>query len=1105
MVTGPTTASEGEGEGEGEGEETVGGPIDGLAAALHLYRTGQIDEAEARCRAIVERDPHCGEAWDRLARIAERQGRAAQAEAHYLRAVTDLRHPAEAHHNLAVLLQLRGALDDAQEHYRRALALGLQHALLHSNLGCLLRDRGHLQEAADEFARALALDDTSAHAHSNLGITLTLQGRVDRALPHLRRAVDLQPAWDLAHSNLLFCLNYADDVAPVEVAAHHLAFGRRHPVPEDLDGAMAMPVELDSERPLRVGFVSPDLKQHSVAYFLEPLLRATDRTAFDLVCYADVLKPDAVTERLRAAVERWRPIRGLADADVARLVRADRVDILIDLAGHTAYNRLSLFATRAAPVQMTYLGYCNTTGLDAVDWRITDAWADPPGLTESLHSEELLRVSHGFLCFQPHADAPAPRPPPACADGRVTFGSFNLPAKISPATLTLWAEILRRVPDSRLLLKSPLADPATRSSLAQRLAASPLAGHDVQVLGRVADERDHLAAYGGVDVALDTWPYGGTTTTCEALWMGVPVVTLTGGSHASRVGASLLTRLGAPELVAETPAAYIAAAVGLATDLDRLVALRSSLRARMASSGITDATAFARSFGEALRRAWRIRVEQERAHARPLPAATTLAPLVGDLRVVVPDTLDQITPYVLAEQHDWFEDEMTFVRALLARGERAIDIGANHGVYALTMARRVGFSGRVWAFEPNATVAARLRASIAVNALPQASVVEAALTSARAARAGGDDGRGLFVSGAQSELGRLVSDGDAEGGATTRVALMTLDDCRGRLGMSGIAFVKIDAEGAEADIIDGGREFFTAESPLVMFEVRQGAMPNMALLDRFHGLGYRGFRLIPGLGLLAPLDDGDPGAADLRALDPFTLNVFACKGDRAALLEQRGLLARASTAGAGGPSTAGASGAWRPYLHAQLFAAPLWPRWSAFLAAADGDRDPADRAYLSGLDQYALSRRITDAPAARHAALAAALKIIAACAGPRATVPVLQTLARVSYEAGARAVAIQALNRLAERCRAATDAEIDRPFLPVSPRFDDLPPGEEDGDRVRWVAAAVLEQRERLRAFSSFYTASDPATRACLESIAELGYQSPEMARRLDLVRRRAR
>ncbi len=277
---------------------------DEMPDVLHLYRTGALDEAEARCRAIVERDPGRGAAWDRLAHIAEQRGQMAAAEAHYHRAITTLADPAEAHSNLAVLLQRRGDLAGAQEHYRRAIALGMRHAMLHSNYGCALRGVGRLQESAEEFERALALDDALAHAHSNLGVTLALQGEIAGAVAHGRRAVALQPEWELARNNLLFCLNYADDLDADQIAAPHLAFGRRRPAPDEL--APELDADADPDRRLRIGLVSPDFKQHSVAYFIEPILEACDRDrdALELTCYADVPSPDAVSERLRAAADR---------------------------------------------------------------------------------------------------------------------------------------------------------------------------------------------------------------------------------------------------------------------------------------------------------------------------------------------------------------------------------------------------------------------------------------------------------------------------------------------------------------------------------------------------------------------------------------------------------------------------------------------------------------------------------------------------------------------------------------------------------------------------------------------------------------------------------
>jgi FkbM family methyltransferase len=488
----------------------------------------------------------------------------------------------------------------------------------------------------------------------------------------------------------------------------------------------------------------------------------------------------------------------------------------------------------------------------------------------------------------------------------------------------------------------------------------------------------------------------------------------------------------------------------------------------------------------------------------------------GPVRVVVPDSLGQITSYVLAEQRDWFEDEIDFVRAALVRGDRAVDIGANHGVYALALAQRVGFTGRVWAFEPGGAVAERLRASLQINGLPQAEVVTAAVSD--------HEGSGTLVGGGHSELGHLRRTQDAAGasaGPGEAVELVTLDGCRARLGLRDIAFVKIDAEGAEAEIIEGGRRFFAEESPLVMFEVRPGAAPiDTDLVARFEGLGYRVYRLVPGLGLLAPFDAARP-------LDPFTLNLFACRADRAQLLERRGLLATADLSPA---SADGApAGAGLVHLRVHLFAAALWPRWSSWIAAAPAAA-PQDRDYARALDHYAVARQITEPPARRLAALERALGLIRACARERATLAIWQTCARIACEAGERALAVEALERIVDRCTrgagdpiaqghahaggsgvgdVVVDVELACPFLAVSPRFDDIAPAEPDDPRaaerelIRWVTAAALEQRERLRAFSSFYSAGDPATLASLETIARLGYQSPEMARRLLLVKQR--
>jgi predicted O-linked N-acetylglucosamine transferase (SPINDLY family) len=343
-----------------------------------------------------------------------------------------------------------------------------------------------------------------------------------------------------------------------------------------------------------------------VSYFFEPVLAAHDAAAFEVFCYSDAPVADAVTQRLRAQAGQWRDIAGLSDERVAALIRADRIDLLVDLAGHTARNRLLVFARRPAPVQATWLGYPNTTGLAAIDFRVTDAVSDPPGQTEAWHTEELVRLAGPFSCYAPPAESPPVSPLPALAAGHVTFGCLNNLAKLTPPTVALWAQLLGAVAGSRLLLKaSGLADAETAARLRQEFAGQGIDPARLDLRGAGQSVARHLGVYHQVDVALDPFPYNGTTTTCEALWMGVPVVTLAGDAHVSRVGASLLTHLDLTACIAESPAAYVDRARGLAGDLARLAVLRAGLRERLRASPLCDGPGFTRQLEDAFRAMWR--------------------------------------------------------------------------------------------------------------------------------------------------------------------------------------------------------------------------------------------------------------------------------------------------------------------------------------------------------------------------------------------------------------------------------------------------------------------------------------------------------------------
>jgi predicted O-linked N-acetylglucosamine transferase (SPINDLY family) len=510
--------------------------------------------------------------------------------------------PAEALVNLGAHFGKLGQAEEAIKHYRRALELQPGYPEAWTGLGTVLHLAGRSSEAVSCHTRALQLDPRDRQAHFGRGQSLQALNRIDEALADFDAHLALRPEHHEARSFRLFLLNYRDDLSREALFAEHRAYGLA--VEEDVRGSPEPPPfaqDPDPGRRIRLAFLSPDMRGHSVSYFLEPLLLGLDRRQFDVILYHDHFSVDAVSERLRAGAAVWRHVSGLADDVVEKTIREDRPDVLVDLAGHTGFNRVELFARRLAPVQITYLGYPNTTGLAAMDYRFTDAIADPPGDPDKLCVERLVRFAPTAWSYLPPADAPSPAREADAAAHAVTFGSFNVLSKASSRTLGLWREVLEAVPGSRLLVKSSGMEPEYWMA---RLSGAGIPPGRVELLPMTPGVHEHLARYGLVDIALDCYPYHGTTTTCEALWMGVPVVTLAGDRHAARVGASLLSAVGHPEWIASTPGDYVRIAAGLASRPERLRAMRPGLREEMKRSRLMDHGTHAELFGAAVRSCW---------------------------------------------------------------------------------------------------------------------------------------------------------------------------------------------------------------------------------------------------------------------------------------------------------------------------------------------------------------------------------------------------------------------------------------------------------------------------------------------------------------------
>ena len=508
--------------------------------------------------------------------------------------------------NYANVLAMQGKFDLAIPIYQQVISLA--PANTDARLGianCLSQTRRwdeaivHLAAARQTIPAGPARDPIDARYLSSLHSA----GRVEDAISAIREQITRAPDDLFLRGALAQTLNYSDRATPAEIAQAHLDYSQTlaRTLPPASPRTYANPV--DPNRRLRVAFLSPDLKQHPCANFVEPLFKHLPRDQFEVIAYFTSF-PDTNTARLKPMVDLWRDVPNLSDADLANTIANDRIDILIELSGLTLGHRLPALHSKPAPLQLTYLGYPNITGAPFIDARIVDAITDPPAASHV--GEQLIRIDSPFLCFTLWSDAP---PPAATRPAQSpVFGSFNAISKLTDSTLDAWAKILHQVPDSTLLLKAPqLVDTGTREFLLHRLAARQIPRERIEIHASILPYADHLNLYSRIDVALDPFPYQGTTTTCEALAMGVPVISLEGQTHAQRVGSSLLTAVGAPELITRTTADYIAAAVALMRDQRRRDHYRQTLPASVRTGPLGDGPAFSRRFGDALRDLWRMR------------------------------------------------------------------------------------------------------------------------------------------------------------------------------------------------------------------------------------------------------------------------------------------------------------------------------------------------------------------------------------------------------------------------------------------------------------------------------------------------------------------
>lgn len=500
----------------------------------------------------------------------------------------------------------RGDLRGAEATCRAVLVHALRHSEAIHLLGVIAHISGFDEQAVEYYTMAInapGANDSPRYVLflSNRGNSYLKLGEIDRAFADFDQALALQPTLRLAHSNKLFALNFRSGVDPMTIHGSHVMWGRTFADPfTPMSKAFANVA--DPERRLRIGYVSPDFRRHAVSFFFEPMHDHHDRDRYEIWLYSCRPHEDEFTVRLRERAQGFRGLAGLDDLSAARLIEADGIDVLIDLAGHTAENRLGVFARRPAPVQITYLGYPATTGMRAMDYRISDALADPPGLTERHYLETILRLERCLWCYRPPASCAPPGPLPALENGFITFGSFNNVAKLGPESIALWAGVLHAVPGARLVI-APVESWDVRLRISEELDALGIDAARVTFKGKHAQPQ-FFELRREVDIGLDSYPCHGGTTTCETLWMGVPVVSLIGRSFPSRAGATLLQAVGLEALATQDPAAYVAAAAALAGDLPALAAMRAGMRERIERSPLRDEAGFTRGMERLYREAW---------------------------------------------------------------------------------------------------------------------------------------------------------------------------------------------------------------------------------------------------------------------------------------------------------------------------------------------------------------------------------------------------------------------------------------------------------------------------------------------------------------------
>jgi predicted O-linked N-acetylglucosamine transferase (SPINDLY family) len=968
-----------------------------------------------------------------------------------------------AWNNLGIIEWQQGNHQIALQHITKALELNPRNGVAHINLGGIYKDINNRERTIFYLEKALEIMPDNPGVCHNLGSAYQIACRHAKAREMYRRALKLDPGNTKAHSDLLFNMHYDYSSSREEIYQEHCLWREQHT--SHLDAYKLFPNIPVPHRPLRIAYISPDFKIHSVSRFIEPVIACHNPKQFKIFLYSDVEHPDPITDKFQKMVHlNWRDISQIQDVEVAELIRRDRIDILIELAGHTGGSRLRLMARKPAPVQITYLGYPDTTGLQTIDYRLTDELCDPIEDSAQYHTEELYRLPESFLCFQPMTGISAPTPPPSSHTDKIIFGSFNSASKISPDVIEVWAQILHALPNSKLFLKSPgFEERYITEYFVDLFKDNNISADRILFMGHAKNIKDHLDLYSKLDIALDPFPYCGTTTTFEALWMGRPVVTLKGQSHVERVGHSILSNLGLHNCIADSKDDYVQKVIALASDKHTLTRLSADLRKRMQSSILTDSKKFTTHLESAYRTMWQHWCKE---HQENMVVSTELE---DGLKIFSENNLDSLPTYVLQEQKAWYEPELEFVKTFTEEGMNSIDVGSSGGIYALTTAKASGNSGQAWAFQGAPDSGVLLQMNAFENKLHHLQIVNGVI--------------------AEKTGSKMLDPTLSFQGEKTEIPMLSLDSCPFLNTIrNDVHFIHLGDTENPLGVLSGGKKLLSSSSPLILFNALRENTINDAAIAELTEQGYRIYTLIPTLNVIGAIEEHS-------CLEPGH-KLFACKDYLADTLRKRGLLVKKAKKNTFQYDSD--QNSWNTFWKNLPYAERLQKTWDS--AILDEDIVFTQNDYYTILQNYIEVSSPEQSKESRFMVMQRCFSDLKTLSEKQPTFPRLLSLSRLAAELGIKTYCINLLTLLFRQFQSGQSISLNEYFLSAAKRYDLIDPEELIGE---WCLSSIIEQLEIVSSPSSYFNGDASLER--LNLLQKLPFFSSAMEQRKQLILMRSR